>query len=154
MRSMALVLEVVVGVLFAIACVAVARRFGPRVEMRLYATGLIITAIIYVLFAIVGGADRYGTAVEVAGLLPFAGITWLGVRYSARWLAIGWAAHAIWDVGLHLVAGTPPFVPGWYPMMCVGFDFFIAGRILSVVNRLPLDLARSVVVGRPAGPLS
>src|SRR5260221_433619 len=112
--------ELVIGALFALACVALARRFGARGERRLYARWLVVAAVIYVIFAVAGGAAPFWTAVELAGLLPFAGIGWLGLRYSPRWLAIGWAGHAVWDFGLHLMAGTPPFVPGWYPVMCLG----------------------------------
>jgi len=123
-----MILELMAGVLLAIGFVLLARRFGRRNEMFMYALGLVIAAIIYVGFALVGAADSRWLAIEVAGLLPYAGFAWLGIR-SPWWLAVGWLAHGAWDTGLHLVAGTPAFVPGWYPVVCMGFDFLVAGVI-------------------------
>ena len=124
-----MIIELIAGILLAVPFVAYARRQGPRVETRIYALGLIGAAVIYAGFALVGTAEPRWMAIEFAGLLPFAGLTWLGLRHSTWWLAAGWVAHAAWDTGLHLVTGTPPFVPSWYPVVCIGFDGFVAGAI-------------------------
>ena len=132
-----MIIEFVAGALLAAAFVVSARK--RRAERRLYALGLISAAVIYVGFALAGGADPRWTAIELTGILPFAGLAWLGLRRSAWWLAAGWGAHAAWDVGLHLVAGTPMFVPAWYPVVCIGFDFFVAGALaLHAGTRNPL----------------
>jgi hypothetical protein len=100
--------------------VAITARRTPRGEAGLLAIGLVIAALIYVLVALFG-AGRSGLLYEVVGLLLFGAIAWLGVRVSHLWLALGWAAHVAWDVGLH-VDRIQAIVPAWYPLLCVGFD--------------------------------
>jgi hypothetical protein len=124
-----MIAELVAGAVSALLFVVLARRYGPRAEGRLYAVGLVFAAVIYVGFAVFGGAERRWVVVEFAGLLPFTGLAWLGLRSSAWWLAVGWLAHAAWDTGLHLALGTPAFVPAWYPAVCLGFDLLVAGAI-------------------------
>jgi hypothetical protein len=131
MRFMA---EVVAGAALGGLYVVAVRRLAPRATRLMYAVGLVIAAIIYVGFALIGGADPRWTALELAGLVPYTLLAWLGWRCSAWWLAAGWLAHVAWDVGGHLVGGTPAFVPAWYPAVCLGFDIYVAGAIaLSVM---------------------
>ena len=126
-----------------LAVLASRRPAGPR--MRLLAVGLGITALIYVLMAVVGGADAGWLAIEGAGLLPFGALAWLGRRNAPIWLALGWAAHVAWDVGLHGGPGTE-FVPPWYAPFCVGFDLIVAGYALG------LALVPAAARGDGAGP--
>jgi hypothetical protein len=115
----------VLGGLFAL----LARRQGETGELRLLALGLGVTALIYVGLALAATDGRW-LAVEAAGLALFAGLAWLGVQRARWWLALGWAAHVGWDVGLHLDR-TQPLVGAWYPLFCVGFDLILAGFLLS-----------------------
>jgi hypothetical protein len=124
-----MLIELVVGAVLALPVVAFVRRLGSRNEGRLYAVSLFIAAAIYVGFAFVGAADRRWMILELAGLVLFIAFAWLGLRSSPWWFVAGWAAHATWDMGLHLVAGTPEFVPVWYPGVCIGFDLLVAGAI-------------------------
>src|SRR6188472_4088669 len=124
-----MLMELGAGIVLAVPVVVLARRSAPRDEARIYAAGLVIAALIYVGFAVAGGAEPRWTLIELAGLVPFAALAWLGLRSSLGWLAVGWAAHAAWDTVLHLLAGTPGFVPAWYPVVCIGFDLFMAGVI-------------------------
>ena len=102
-----------------------ARRQGPRGEARVLAAGLAVAAAVYVAFALAGGARGTSLALQAAGLAGFGGVALLGVRHSPWWLAAGWAVHAAWDIGLPS-ATAPPFVPAWYPPLCVGFDLAVA----------------------------
>ncbi len=76
----------------------------------MFAGGLLIAALIYVVFAIVGGNVR-DVLVELAGVVAF-----------------GWLVHVGWDVFMH--HGT--YVPSWYPMTCIGFDVLVA---IAIVRR-------------------
>lgn len=115
----------VLGGLFALF----ARRQGSAREVPMLALGLVVAALIYVGFAL-GGAESPWVTVELAGLALFGGLAWLGLRAAPWWLAVGWVAHAAWDVGLHLDRAQP-VVGGWYPLLCVGFDLVVAGFLLS-----------------------
>jgi hypothetical protein len=106
-------------------------RTGPG-EVRLLAIGLVVAALIYVVFALPGANGRW-LAIETLGVALFAGVAWLGLRVSLWWLALGWVAHVGWDVGLHFDR-TQPLVGAWYPLLCVGFDLVVAGFLLSVAG--------------------
>jgi hypothetical protein len=123
---------ILLGIALAIVFVLLARlRVGrhARSEPRVLAVGLVVAALIYVVFALVGHSQLRWHLVEVVGLVLFAFLAWWGVRREPIWLAVGWVLHVGWDLGLHGTAET--FVPGWYPAMCVGFDVFVAGYILG-----------------------
>jgi hypothetical protein len=101
---------------------------GLKREMRIYAVGLIVAALIYVCFAVVRDAGPSWLLLESGGLLLFSSVALIGLRVSLWALVVGWAAHALWDVSLHRVMEVE-FVPDWYPVICVGFDLFLSGYI-------------------------
>jgi Family of unknown function (DUF6010) len=136
------------GALFAVA----ARRLGGDGELRAFALGLGVAALIYVGLVLPTASGRW-LIVEMAGVAIFGGIAWLGVRRPA-WLALGWTAHVAWDVVLHLERAQP-VVGAWYPLACIGFDLVVAGFLLnaavpSAVRALSFALA---LLGAAAGEL-
>jgi hypothetical protein len=82
---------------------------------------------VYVGFAL-PSADPRWLLIEAAGVALFGTVAWLG-RAAPWWLALGWAAHVAWDVGLHLDRAQP-LVGAWYPLLCVGFDLVVAGVLV------------------------
>jgi uncharacterized protein DUF6010 len=109
-----------------------ARKAG---EARVLALGLLVAALIYVGLAM-GDKGREWLVIELAGVVLFGGLAWLGLRASLWWLAVGWIAHVAWDVGLHL--DRPQVVVGaWYPLLCVGFDLVVAGFVVSAALGSP-----------------
>ena len=99
---MTALLPLLAGFVLALVLVAWTRRMSPARAMRVYATGLVIAALIYVAFALAGGAGAKNLAIEGAGLLLYGGTAWIGLRYWPPAIALGWAAHLAWDVLLHL----------------------------------------------------
>ena len=51
------------------------------------------------------------------------------VPRGRRWLATGWAAHALFDFGQGPSADSR--LPGWYAPVCAGFDFAYAARLAA-----------------------
>ena len=100
--------------------------------MRIYAVGLLVTAILYVVLAAVGGASMGWLALEGIGVLIYGGAAWIGLGRSPRVLALGWAAHVLWDVLLHLNGPAALYTPDWYPWFCVSFDLIVAVAVLRV----------------------
>ena len=90
------------------------------------ALGLLVAALIYPVFAVLGDAGMSWIGVEIAGVLLYGTCAWLGYTRTAWWLIMGWAAHMIWDVALHHNGPGAAFTPGWYPALCVGFDSVVA----------------------------
>ena len=118
----------VVGAIAGLVFVSYARDHGPRGEIRVYAVGLVVAAVVYVVLAALGGSIRW-VGIETLGVLAFALIAALGLGVAPVWLAFGWAVHAIWDVALHLVTHSG-VVGTWYPIACVPFDLIVAVAIV------------------------
>ena len=124
------VIELVVGVVLAFAFLMWTRA-QPDGGRRFYAIGLAVTALIYVAFAVIGGASARSLGLEAVGLLLYGGAAWLGFRKSAALLALGWAMHPVWDVALHLTGAGAGYTPDWYPWGCVSFDLMVGGAVLA-----------------------
>jgi hypothetical protein len=122
------VIELIVGVVLAFAFL-MWTRVQPDAGRRLYAIGLAVTALIYVAFAVIGGADSRSLGLEVVGLLLYGAAAWIGLRKSTALLALGWALHPVWDVALHLEGAGAGYTPDWYPWFCVSFDMIVAGAV-------------------------
>lgn len=129
------IIALVVGTVLSLALVGLARRYPPGRERLVYAVGLVITALIYVGFGVVGGASAQWLALEGLGVLLYGAAAWGGLRGRPWLLAIGWAAHVAWDVLLHLSGAGAEYTPHWYPWTCVSFDLIIAGAVLASSRR-------------------
>jgi hypothetical protein len=123
-------IALVVGIVLAFGFVLWART-QPDAGRRLYAIGLAVTALIYIVFALLGRAGPRSLALEAVGLLLYGAAAWLGFRKSAALLALGWAMHPVWDVALHLHGAGAGYTPDWYPWGCVSFDLLVAGAVLT-----------------------
>ena len=102
-------------------------RLRPKRQHSVYAFLLIAAALNYVRFSL-WSEDPDWIQIETGGVALFSIIAVLGLKVSPWILVVGWVAHVVWDVGLHSYEATP-FVPGWYAMACVTYDFIIAGYI-------------------------
>lgn len=126
-----MLLEIVLGVFFGLVFSISATWRAQSRENLIFAGGLVVAALLYVLFALAGGASGSWLLLEIAGVFPFALLAWLGVRGSPLWLALGWLLHVVWDTGLHLGAGAPGFVPPFFPTFCIGFDLVVGGWVAA-----------------------
>ena len=120
-------IEILLGTVLAILTIWIFRMMAEKRERANYAIALIIAALIYVGFSLFADDPRW-ILVELVGVAIYLVFAILGLRYSAWFLAIGWAAHIVWDMGVH-ASPTISFVPEWYPLLCVAYDVVIAGYI-------------------------
>jgi hypothetical protein len=136
-------IALVVGIVLAFGFLLWTRA-QPDAGRRLYAIGLAVTALIYVVFALIGRAGPRSLAVEAVGLLLYGAAAWLGFRKSAALLALGWAMHVVWDVSLHLQGAGAAYTPDWYPWGCASFDLMVGGAVLAAAapRRADRQLAR------------
>ena len=118
------VLQILIGAIACGAFIVAARQMGPKRELRLYAAGLFIAALIYVGF-VARDVTPHWLIIELAGLIVFTLIALAGLKISAWILAAGWVAHAAWDLLLHRLSNVA-FVPDWYPLICLSFDLVLA----------------------------
>src|ERR1700741_2620446 len=91
-------IEIVVGLFLGVGFVLLVRLSASYA--RLFAIGLVVTAVIYVGLAIFNGSVKW-ISIEVAGVAIFAGFALLGLKKSEWFRAAGWALHPLWDAGLH-----------------------------------------------------
>lgn len=107
--------------------------FGRRVRGVL-AAGLVVAALVYLVFALFGGADGGWLLAELGGVALFSVVAWLGVWRSPWWLALGWVVHGSWDLLLHVPPGHAG-VPAWYPPACFAFDLAVGAWIAWEIVR-------------------
>jgi hypothetical protein len=134
------VIALILGTVLSLALVGLARMYPPGRERRVYAVGLVITALIYVGFGVAGGAGARWLALEILSVLLYGAAAWGGLRGRHWLLAAGWAAHVAWDVLLHLSGAGSTYTPHWYPWLCVSFDLVVAGAVLASNWRGDADL--------------
>src|SRR5438876_7485278 len=118
----------IAGALLAILFLVILR-FLHLPRRRTLAAALFLAALIYVAFAVQQNAAIGWLGVELLGVLGFGLFGWLGLRSSQLWLAAGWALHAFWDIGLHLLGPARGIAPHWYAHLCLSFDLVVAGYI-------------------------
>lgn len=118
-----------VGVILGLIFVVVARRIDPRDPSRIYALGLVLAALVYLGFAVARSADARWLGIESLGVLLYGSAAWVGFTHSRAVLALGWAAHVLWDVLLHLDGTGSSYTPSFYPWLCIGFDVVLAGAV-------------------------
>jgi hypothetical protein len=133
-------LALLLGAVASLALVRLARAYPPRGERRVYAVGLVIAALIYVVFAAAAGAGARWLALESLGVFIYGAAARGGYRGRPWLLAAGWAAHVAWDVLLHLGGTGAEYAPHWYPWLCVSFDLVVAGAVLASTRRAAADL--------------
>lgn len=124
-------LSVVAGLVLALAAMLFVRKLPPATARRVFAIGLVVTALIYVALAIAGRAGPRWIGLELLGVAVYGAFAWVGLRHWASMLALGWAAHVGWDLAFHLRGAGAAFTPAWYPWFCLGFDLPIAVAILA-----------------------
>jgi hypothetical protein len=98
---MSATLGVLAGLVLALGTVYLARRWEPATALRVYAIGLVATASVYVALALAGRASTRWVAIEALGVALYGGAAWLGLRRWLPALALGWAAHVVWDLAFH-----------------------------------------------------
>lgn len=126
------VFSLLLGLVGALVFLAISATVAPQVESKILAVGLVIAALVYVGFAIVGNASMTWVIIEAAGVGIYSTIAILGLRYSNWWHMLGWLVHPIWDVWIHFFARGADFTPAWYALGCVSFDLLVAAYICGV----------------------
>ncbi len=127
------------GGVLAVGLVLVARRGGAQRERRVFAIGLVVATVVYVVAAAIE-LHPAALLMEGLGVIAFGAVALAGARRWPALLATGWALHVAWDVGLHLVV-QQPYIGAWYPTLCISFDLVVAGYVGWQALRAPLARA-------------
>jgi hypothetical protein len=117
-------MDYLVGAGLALGVAAFAALTGLDRDRAFYATVLIVVASYYDLFAVMAGS-RPALLSESVALAAFAALAVIGFRTSLWFVAVGLAAHGLFDFfrgGLIANPGVPP----WWPNFCLSFDLMAA----------------------------
>jgi hypothetical protein len=101
---------------------------------RAMGIGLIVAALIYLVFAVSGGADAKWMILELVGVAIYGSFAAMGTRASPWWLVAGWLLHPVWDVAIHYYGAGAAFTPAWYAIACVSFDVAVAAYIAYALS--------------------
>lgn len=123
-----LVVWLVAGLLSGWWYIRFASKGHYRREQKAYSNGLVIAAVIYVVFALFH-LDVTWICIELLGVVACVIFAWLGRRVSFYFVAAGWLVHPAWDVLLHLAGPGRHIAPDWYAIACLSFDFLLAAAI-------------------------
>ena len=127
---------ILVGLLAAWLLITVVKNTPVHHQERMSALTLIVAAGVYWVLALFGGSLNW-LLIETVGMLIFGAFAIAGFKVSPKWIALGWVLHIGWDVLLH-DGTTTPWVPEWYPPLCVGFDALVAAYLFRLVYKTSL----------------
>jgi hypothetical protein len=130
-----------VGIVVALFTALFARLTRFDRDRAFYPTVLVVIALYYILFAVMGGSP-HALRLESIQLAVFAIVAVVGFRSNLWWAVGGLAGHGIFDV-VHGTLVANPGVPAWWPGFCLAAD-----GVLAVI--LAWLLSREIVPARAA----
>jgi hypothetical protein len=118
------------GVVLALIAFVLSRLIADIVGRTVLAIGLFVSAGAYFGFAIAGLASQSWVLIELLQVVAFGTLALMGWNGSAKWLALGWPLHPLWDFGVHHLGPGRSFAPVTYVFACITFDWVVAAYIL------------------------
>jgi hypothetical protein len=130
MTEAVLIEGVVGGAVLSLLAFLLSKFTNDIVGRTALATGLFAAAGAYFGFAIVAPVPRIWVLIELLQVVAFSAMGLAGWKGSAKWLALGWALHPLWDFGVHHLGPGRSFAPVTYVLACITFDWVVAAYIL------------------------
>lgn len=124
-------MEYTIGIFAAAAVGLLGSLAGFDKERSFYPVVLIVIATYYILFAAMAQSPDALIA-EVMAMLVFAVMAVLGFKRTHGLVAVGLAAHGLFDL-VHSSAITNPGVPAWWPGFCLAFDLTAAAYLAALL---------------------
>lgn len=123
-------MEFLIGVVLALAIGAFATIVGLDRDRAFYPTVMIVIALMYGLFAAIGGSTA-GLVPELAGITLFVVLAVIAFRRNLWFAVAALALHGVFD-WFHAGLIANPGVPGWWPGFCMAYDV-VAAAYLAVL---------------------
>lgn len=117
-------MPLIVGTVLALAAGLFATAVGLDRDRAFYPTVMIVIAVIYSLFAVMGGSTHALVLESLAGGAFIAGAV-VGFRSSLWIVAVALAAHGLFDA-IHGQVIVNPGVLGFWPAFCASYDVVAA----------------------------
>jgi hypothetical protein len=132
-------MEYAVGIVLALVVSCFARVVGLDRDRAFYPTVAIVIALLYVLFAALGGSS-HTLVVDSIVMGGFVLVAVLGFRLNLWLVVVCLAGHGVLDVFHGLVVASPG-VPEWWPAFCLSYDVGAAGFLAWLLLRSKLEAA-------------
>jgi hypothetical protein len=127
---LALIEGAIGGALLSLIAFLLSRFVSDIAGRTLLATVLFAAAGAYFGFAVVAQVSRIWLLIELLQCIAFGTMGLIGWRGSAKWLALGWALHPVWDFGFHYMGPGRGLGPWTYAIACLSFDWVVTAYIL------------------------
>lgn len=126
-------MEIAVGIALALGVGLFATTTRLDRDRAFYPTVMIVIALLYALFAVMGGSVD-ALVCEAIPIMVFVLVATAGFRYSLWLVVVALVAHGVFDL-LHGRLIDNPGVPGWWPGFCLAYDV-VAGLYLAVLLKI------------------
>ena len=93
---------------------------------------MIVIALLYGLFAVMGGSMR-ALGLESVAMTGFIFVTILGFKRNLWWVVGALFAHGVYDF-FHGHLFINPGVPVWWPQFCSAFDVVAASFLAGLIR--------------------
>jgi hypothetical protein len=117
------------GALLSLIAFLLSRFVADIVGRTLLATVLFAAAGAYLGFAFAVPVPRLWLLIELLQCIAYGTLGLIGWRGPAKWLALGWALHPVWDFGMHYIGPGRDIGPWTYAVACLSFDWVVAAYI-------------------------
>ena len=123
----------VIGIVLALVISSLARLAGFDRDRVFYPMALVMIALLYVLFAVMGGSV-HALIIESFIATGFIVVAFAGFKLNLWLFVAGLAAHGLMDrVHPHLV--NNPGVPVFWPSFCMAYDVVAAAFLAWLLKR-------------------
>lgn len=119
--------ELFIGAVLALAVGIFATTQGLDRDRAFYPTVMIVIALLYALFAVMGGSTNALVLELLVGAVFIAAAT-SGFRSSLWIVVVALAAHGVFDL-IHSAFISNPGVPSWWPEWCLAYDVMAAAYL-------------------------
>ena len=121
-----------IGIGLALAILLLVRLVGLDRDRGFYPTVMIVIALLYGLFAVMGGSMR-ALGLESVAMTGFIFVTILGFKRNLWWVVGALFAHGVYDF-FHGHLFINPGVPAWWPQFCSAFDVVAAAFLAGLIR--------------------
>jgi hypothetical protein len=127
-------MEYFIGIVLALVIALFATGVGLDKDRAFYPTVLIVIALLYGLFAMIGGSLK-ALGYEALPMLIFITLATVGFKRNAWLVVIGLAGHGIFDF-FHGRIIPNPGVPTFWPGFCMTYDVVAAIYLAVLLKRV------------------
>jgi hypothetical protein len=126
-------MEYLIGVVLALMVGSSLTLLGMDRDRSLYPAIMMVIAVLYLLFAVMGGSNEALVA-EAPFTALFIGLSVAGFRSTLWFVVAALAGHGVYDM-IHPHLFRNPGVPAFWPAFCSAYDLVAAVYLAVLISR-------------------